>query len=72
MSRRLLWLSIPFKEPYTTAAGQVKARDLIVLRVEEEGVVGWGEAAPFEPYDGVPIERAMAALSGGAGRRSSG
>lgn len=55
MSRRLLWLSIPFKEPYTTAAGQVKARDLLVLRVEEDGVVGYGEAAPFEPYDGVSV-----------------
>lgn len=55
MSRRLLWLSIPFKEPFTTAAGQVKARELVVLRVEEDGVVGHGEAAPFEPYDGVSV-----------------
>ena len=55
MSRRLLWLSIPFKEPFTTATGQVKARELLVLRVEEDGVVGFGEAAPFEPYDGVSV-----------------
>ena len=56
MSRRLLWLSIPFREPFTTAAGTVKARELIVLRVEEDdGLVGYGEAAPFEPYDGVTI-----------------
>jgi o-succinylbenzoate synthase len=55
VSRRLLWLSIPFREPYTTAAGAVKARDLVVLRVEEDGVVGYGEAAPFEPYDGVAV-----------------
>lgn len=56
MSRRLLWLSIPFREPFTTAAGVVKARDLIVLRVEaEDGTVGFGEAAPFEPYDGVRV-----------------
>lgn len=55
MSRRLLWLSIPFKEPFTTAAGQVKARELLVLRVEEDGVAGYGEAAPFEPYDGVSV-----------------
>lgn len=55
MSRRLLWLSIPFKEPYTTAAGAVKARDLVVLRVEEDGVAGYGEAAPFEPYDGIAV-----------------
>jgi o-succinylbenzoate synthase len=33
----------------------VKARELLLLRVEEGGAVGYGEAAPFEPYDGVPI-----------------
>jgi L-Ala-D/L-Glu epimerase len=56
VSRRLLWLSIPFKEPFITAAGAVKARDLVVLRVEErDGSVGHGEAAPFEPYDGVSV-----------------
>ena len=33
-----------------------------------DGTVGYGEAAPFEPYDGVPLERAIAALSGGGGR----
>ena len=56
MSRRLLWLSIPFREPFVTAAGAVRARDLVVLRVEEDdGVIGWGEAAPFEPYDGINI-----------------
>jgi o-succinylbenzoate synthase len=56
VSRRLLWLSIPFREPYTTAAGAVKARELLVLRVEQDdGLTGCGEAAPFEPYDGVPV-----------------
>lgn len=55
MSRRLLWLSIPFREPFTTASGQVSARDLVVLRVEEDGFLGYGEAAPFEPYDGIAI-----------------
>ena len=34
-----------------------------------DGTVGYGEAAPFEPYDGVPLERAIAALTGGGGRR---
>lgn len=55
MSRRLLWLSIPFREPFRTAAGVVKARDLVVLRVKRDRVVGYGEAAPFEPYDRVAI-----------------
>jgi o-succinylbenzoate synthase len=55
VSRRLLWLSIPFREPFVTSAGAVKARDLVVLRVEQDGATGFGEAAPFEPYDGISI-----------------
>lgn len=63
MSRRLLWLSIPFLEPFRTASGSVRARDLIVLRLEEsDGVVAFGEAAPFEPYDGVPLARVVLAF----------
>ena len=41
-----------------TASGVVAARELVVLRLEDDdGTVGYGEAAPFEPYDGVPLER---------------
>jgi L-Ala-D/L-Glu epimerase len=70
MRRSLLRLSIPLREPFVTAGGVVTARDLVLLRLEgSDGTVGWGEAAPFEPYDGVPLERAIAALSGGGGRR---
>jgi o-succinylbenzoate synthase len=70
MRRSLLRLSIPLRDPFVTAGGVVTARELVVLRLENgDGVAGYGEAAPFEPYDGVPLERAVAALSGGAGRR---
>jgi o-succinylbenzoate synthase len=70
VKRTLLRLSIPLRRPFVTANGVVTARDLVVLRLEgSEGVAGFGEAAPFEPYDGVPLERAVAALSGGAGLR---
>jgi o-succinylbenzoate synthase len=70
VKRSLLRLSIPFREPFVTSAGVVRDRELVVLRLEGgDGTVGWGEAAPFEPYDGVPLERAIAALSGGGGRR---
>jgi o-succinylbenzoate synthase len=55
VSRRLLWLSIPFREPFTTATGMVHARDLILLRVQKKDVVAYGEAAPFQPYDGVSL-----------------
>ena len=70
MRRSLLRLSIPLRDPFVTAGGVVTARDLVVLKLENgDGVAGYGEAAPFEPYDGVPLERAVAALSGGAGLR---
>jgi L-Ala-D/L-Glu epimerase / N-acetyl-D-glutamate racemase len=70
MKRSLLALRIPLKAPFVTANGVVSARDLLLLRLEHaDGTVGYGEAAPFEPYDGVPMERAVAALTGGGGRR---
>jgi L-Ala-D/L-Glu epimerase len=70
VKRTLLRLSIPFRQPFVTSNGVVSERELLLLRLEgSDGTVGWGEAAPFEPYDGVPLERAIAALSGGGGRR---
>ena len=64
MTRSLLRLSIPFRQPFATSQGVVAARELLLLRIEEDGFVGYGEAAPFEPYDGVSLERVAAALAG--------
>jgi o-succinylbenzoate synthase len=70
VKRSLFRLSIPLKDPFVTANGVVAERELLLLRLEAgDGVLGFGEAAPFEPYDGVPLERAIAALTGGGGRR---
>jgi L-Ala-D/L-Glu epimerase len=70
VERSVLRLAIPLKEPFVTSNGVVSARELLLLRLEaRDGTVGYGEAAPFEPYDGVPLERAAAALTGGGGRR---
>ena len=70
IQRSVLRLSIPLKDPFVTANGVVSARELLLLRLEaRDGIVGHGEAAPFEPYDGVPLEQAAAALTGGGGRR---
>jgi L-Ala-D/L-Glu epimerase len=70
VQRSVLRLSIPLKQPFVTAGGVVSARELLLVRLEaRDGAVGYGEAAPFEPYDGVPLERAAAALTGGGGRR---
>jgi o-succinylbenzoate synthase len=70
VDRTVLRLSIPLKDPFVTSGGVVAERELLLLRLEaRDGTVGHGEAAPFEPYDGVPLERAAAALTGGGGRR---
>jgi L-Ala-D/L-Glu epimerase len=64
VKRTLLRISFPFREPYTTSAGVVTERELLLLRIESaDGFVGYGEAAPFEPYDGIPLERAVATLT---------
>ena len=70
MRRSLARLSIPFREPFVTSAGVVPARELLLLRVEQDGVVGFGEAAPFEPYDGVSLDRVAAALANGGGEQA--
>jgi L-Ala-D/L-Glu epimerase len=70
VQRSVLRLSIPLKQPFVTSNGVVSARELLLLRLEaRDGTVGYGEAAPFEPYDGVPLDQAAAALTGGGGRR---
>jgi o-succinylbenzoate synthase len=63
MKRKLLRLSIPLREPFVTAGGVIAERELVLLRLtDEDGVTGHGEAAPLEPYDGVALERVVAAL----------
>ena len=66
MRRSLLRLQIPLREPFATAGGVLAARDLLVIRLEDDdGTVGFGEAAPLEPYDGVSIEEVTEALRAG-------
>ena len=65
MKRDLFVLSLPFREPFVTATGVIGERQIILLRLEDDdGAVGYGEAAPFEPYDGVSVERVEAVLRG--------
>ena len=72
MRRSLLRLQIPLKEPFVTAGGVVAARELAVIRLEDdEGRVGWGEAAPLEPYDGVSLEEVIESLREGPPPRGS-
>ena len=72
MRRSLLRLSIPLREPFVTSTGVVAARELAVIRLEDDdGTVGWGEAAPLESYDGVTVDEVVEALRDGPPRRGS-
>jgi L-alanine-DL-glutamate epimerase-like enolase superfamily enzyme len=54
---------IPFARPLPFAWGELAERELIVLRLAgRDGVIGWGEAAPLEPYDGVSLRAVQEAL----------
>ena len=55
--------SLRFARPLATSYGELRERELIVVALTgEDGVTGFGEAAPLEPYDGVSIERVQQAL----------
>jgi len=66
MKRSLLRLSIPLRTPFVTSGGVVAERELLLLRLEDDdGAVGFGEAAPLAPYDGVSIDEVAVALRNG-------
>jgi L-alanine-DL-glutamate epimerase-like enolase superfamily enzyme len=56
-------LSLPLREPLRAAWGVLTQRELLRVQLEaDDGLVGLGEAAPLEPYDGVPLAAVRAAL----------
>jgi o-succinylbenzoate synthase len=67
--RTLLRLRIPLKRPFVSAGGVIADRELLLLRIHEGDVVGCGEAAPLQGYDGVPMEQVVAALTSRRGLR---
>jgi L-Ala-D/L-Glu epimerase len=59
LERRVLGLTRPLETSY----GTVRERELIVVALtDQDGVTGYGEAAPLQAYDGVSPQRALAAL----------
>jgi o-succinylbenzoate synthase len=55
--------TLRFARPLQTSYGALHDRELLsVSLTDEDGVTGYGEAAPLEPYDGVSLERTQAAL----------
>jgi L-alanine-DL-glutamate epimerase-like enolase superfamily enzyme len=52
-----------FATPLETAYGRLREREIVeVTLTGDDGVSGRGEAAALEPYDGVSIDRVLAAL----------
>jgi L-Ala-D/L-Glu epimerase len=61
IARRTLALASPLQSAY----GAVAARELLIVTLTgADGVVGYGEAAPLEAYDGVSTDRVERVLEG--------
>lgn len=59
LERRTLKLARPLETSY----GPIAERELVIVSLTgEDGVSGYGEAAPLEPYDGVAPGRVLEAL----------
>jgi o-succinylbenzoate synthase len=72
VKRSLLRLRIPLREPFVTAGGVVSARELVVVRLDDdEGNVAFGEGAPLETYDGVSVDDVWNALRDGPPARGA-
>src|SRR3954471_8276383 len=55
--------ALPFKEPYVTARGVLRQREMVLLRVrDEDGVVGLGEAVPLSLRGGVGLAEVVREL----------
>jgi L-Ala-D/L-Glu epimerase len=55
--------ALPFKEPYVTARGALRRREMVLLRVrDEDGVVGLGEAVPLSLRGGVRLAEVVREL----------
>jgi L-Ala-D/L-Glu epimerase len=55
--------ALRMRRPLETSYGTVEERELLVMSLtDEDGITGYGEAAPLEPYDGVSIARVEQAL----------
>ncbi len=55
-------LKLRLVDPIVTATGVVRSRDVALVGIEEKGVVGWGEAAPYPNYSSETIDDVWEAL----------
>jgi L-Ala-D/L-Glu epimerase len=54
--------SLPFREPYVTARGELRERKLILVRIRSEGLEGLGETAALSLRGGLGIEAIAAEI----------
>ena len=63
MDVRVATVTLTFADPMRTAFGVLRKRELLLLRLRDaDGAVGWGEAAPLEPYDGISPAKVRSAF----------
>jgi L-alanine-DL-glutamate epimerase-like enolase superfamily enzyme len=56
-------VKLRFARPVASAFGRLTERELLLVRLAgDDGIIGWGEAAPLEPYDGMPTSAVREAL----------
>lgn len=59
--------ALPFEEPYVTARGTLRRREMVLLRLrDEDGVVGLGEAVPLSLRGGATLTEVVRELEGWA------
>lgn len=54
--------SLPFREPYITARGELRERNLILIRIRGEGLEGLGETTALTLRGGLGIEQIAAEI----------
>lgn len=55
--------TLRLEKPLQTSYGELVERELLIVSLTgEDGVTGYGEAAPLELYDGISLKRGQAAL----------
>jgi len=60
---RVARTTLRFRTPLRTSYGSLAERDLFTVELDGGGIVGRGEAAPLEAYDGVPAAAVAEALA---------
>lgn len=56
--------SLPFREPYVTARGQLTERHLLMVRARADGLEGWGETAALSLRGGASVAQLAGEVEG--------